>query len=223
LDSSENNLTRLSQELIDAIIQSLDDQSKVSLALTAGYFFRLLAPAVCKIVITGEAPWANDRLAVVGDYAASFPLGIEHYPTTTITPGQLCSIWYSQINQAEVQLLYRLLCYLGRSRVRESTEAVLRNLDQGEYVRDSALADSEYAYSLGEVICILTQFTDDSSGTEGLDLVGDWVADRFDIATIDDVDEEWTDVSQCAISLLAMATGEKKKDGKRAGTCSRKL
>jgi hypothetical protein len=166
----------------------------------------LLAPAVREIIIKGASPWANDRLAVVGDYAESFPIGIQHIPKTSIVPRQLCSIWRSNISSQDVELLYRLLGYQESS---QAAEIVLRNLDKQQYVWNSALADSNLGkYSLGEIICIQTLFTDDSSGTEGLELKGNWVANRFDIATIEEIDDNWTDVSKDAIEMLSMVIGK---------------
>lgn len=221
ITSSDNKLISLPETLINALSKLLDDESQISLALTHGYFFRLLAPTVREIIIKREAPWAYDRLAVVGDYAKSFSLGESHILITPTRFKQV-PVSYSQINQEEVKLLYRLLCYSEKLKVRESTEAVLRNHTKKEYVRDSALAKSEYAYSLGEVICVKTLFTDNCSGAEGLKLKGDWVTDRFDIATIKDIDREWNDVSQDAIELLAKATKRKRESSLRAGICNRK-
>lgn len=93
---------------------------------------------------------------------------------------------------------------------------VLRNLTAKEYVRDDTMAESDYAYSLGEVIAVLTVWTGSGSGMRDLDGVGKWAGQRLDIATMADVSEEnWTDVSQLAIDRLWKAIDWKKKDGKR--------
>ncbi|KAM5346976.1 hypothetical protein ACJ41O_009981 [Fusarium nematophilum] len=99
----------------------------------------------------------------------------------------------------------------------EQKRGVLRNLTTKEYVRDQAVAESEYAYSLGEVLCMFTTWTNDASGTEGLPLEGEWAGHRFDIAPMEYLadDDEWTDVSSEAISRLKVATGYKKNDGRR--------
>ncbi|KAG8168453.1 hypothetical protein KVR01_001202 [Diaporthe batatas] len=96
--------------------------------------------------------------------------------------------------------------------------AVLRNLTAKQYVRDKAIAESDYAYSLGEVVAVFTTWTDDPSGLGGLDAQGLWAGHRFDIATIADVSEDgWTDVSELAVENLMKSTEREKKDGKRAG------
>lgn len=90
---------------------------------------------------------------------------------------------------------------------------VLRNLTARKYVRDDALAESDYAYSLGEVVAVFTQWTKVPSGT-GLKCIGEWAGHRFDIATVSDVAEEgWTDASQLAIENLRKGTRRRVKRG----------
>ncbi|KAI7788286.1 hypothetical protein LA080_012353 [Diaporthe eres] len=80
---------------------------------------------------------------------------------------------------------------------------VLRNLTAKKYVQNDVIAKSDYAYSLGEVVGVFTQWTGDCSGTRDLDCVGQWAGNRFDIATMADVSEDgWTDVSRLAIQNL---------------------
>lgn len=95
--------------------------------------------------------------------------------------------------------------------------AVLRNLTAKQYVRDEVIAESDYAYSLGEIVAIFTTWTNDGSGLMGLDGQGLWAGGRFDITTMADVSGDgWTDVSKLALENLRKATGREKKDGKRA-------
>lgn len=95
--------------------------------------------------------------------------------------------------------------------------AVLRNLTVKQYVRDDAIAESDYAYSLGEVVAVFTEWTGDGSGLTDLDGQGEWAGHRFDIATMTDVsDEGWTDVSDLAIVNLRKGTDEERKSGRRA-------
>lgn len=84
---------------------------------------------------------------------------------------------------------------------------VLRNLTARKYVRDDTIAESDYAYSLGEVVAVFTQWTKDAAGTADLDCRGEWAGHRFDIATVSDVSEEgWTDASQLAVENLRRGT-----------------
>ena len=63
---------------------------------------------------------------------------------------------------------------------------------------------------------------DDLFGIKGLGLKGDWVVNYFDIVMIENIDEEWINMSQDIIKLLAMVTKEEKDNGRYAGTCSQK-
>lgn len=94
---------------------------------------------------------------------------------------------------------------------------VLRNLTAKEYVRDNAMAESDYyAYGLGEVFAAFTLWKRSGPGKGGLDRVGNWAGQRLDIATMADISEEsWTDVSQLAVDSLRKAIDLKNKDGKR--------
>ena len=51
-------------------------------------------------------------------------------------------------------------------------------------------------------------FTDDSSGTEDLELKENWVTNWFDITMIKNIDDNWTDVSKNAIKMLSMIIRE---------------
>jgi hypothetical protein len=94
---------------------------------------------------------------------------------------------------------------------------VLRNLTAKKYVRDDVIVESDYAYSLGEVVAVFTTWTGDGSGLRNLDSEGQWAGHRVDIATMADVLEDgWTDVSQLAIKALITGTGERKDSGRRA-------
>ena len=101
---------------------------------------------------------------------------------------------------------------------KEPGEYVLRNLNAREYVRDSVLANSEYAYSLGEVVCTHIHWTDDSSGTADLGVHGRWAGHRFDIVRLTEfAAEEWVDVSESALdNLVNGLDGQRKDDGLRA-------
>ncbi|KLO15823.1 hypothetical protein SCHPADRAFT_902047 [Schizopora paradoxa] len=85
---------------------------------------------------------------------------------------------YSESRQC-VERFKRLIDILLESPPRgddEPSEAglpVLRNLTTKQYVRDDALAQSEYAYSLGEVVVVYTLWTSDPTGTEGLGCKGE--------------------------------------------------
>lgn len=93
---------------------------------------------------------------------------------------------------------------------------VLRNLTAREYVRDDAIAKSDYAYSLGEVVAVFTNWTKYAVGIEDLECCGPWAGHRFDIATRADILEKgWTDVSELAIERLRNGTGREKKTGRR--------
>lgn len=57
------------QELIDIVVNEITDATDiVCLALTCGYFFRLLAQQVQTILKADSAPWAGDRLMFIVDY-----------------------------------------------------------------------------------------------------------------------------------------------------------
>ncbi|KAF4973177.1 hypothetical protein FZEAL_9394 [Fusarium zealandicum] len=94
--------------------------------------------------------------------------------------------------------------------------AVLRNLDTHEYVRDEALANSRYAYSLGEAVVVFTTWTQDGSGLQDLSGEGEWAGHHFDISAMATVaDEQWVDVSDVAIDKLEMASRGSRKNGGR--------
>lgn len=85
-----------------------------------------------------------------------------------------------------------------------------------QYIQNGIINESDYAYSLGEVVAVLTVWTGDGSGTRDLEN-GIWASHRLDIATTADIsDEEWIDVSETAVELLIEGTGQTKENGKRA-------
>ncbi len=59
-----------------------DNSETICLALTCGYFFRLLVTVVHSALIRDAAPWAGDRLIFIGDYA-------DGYPTDVITDEEI--------------------------------------------------------------------------------------------------------------------------------------
>lgn len=66
----------------------------------------------------------------------------------------------------------------------------LQNLTAKQNIQNGIITESDYAYSLGEVVAVLTMWTGDGSGTRGLEN-GMWASHRPDIATMADVlDEE---------------------------------
>ncbi|KAK2599877.1 hypothetical protein N8I77_011597 [Diaporthe amygdali] len=125
-----------------------------------------------------------------------------------------------RLKRDDLQLFHRLAAIAKRTHLSANhykNPPVLRILTAKKYVRDDAIAQSDYAYSLGEVVAVLAQWTGDASGTMDLNRVGEWAGQRFDIATIADVSEEWTDISHVAVENLRKGlTDWEKKDGKRA-------
>ncbi|KAK3719242.1 hypothetical protein LTR37_004461 [Vermiconidia calcicola] len=75
--SSRSRLIALPQELIIIIVSYLINttpaEDTLCLALSCAYFFRLLAPSMRSALATDTAPWAGDRLVLVGDYAEDVP------------------------------------------------------------------------------------------------------------------------------------------------------
>ncbi|KAI7334675.1 hypothetical protein KC354_g17948, partial [Hortaea werneckii] len=70
-------LLALPQEILDGITSYIQEGLDViCLALSHPYFFRLLADRVRGAVTADEAPWAGDRVIVVGDYATSVPSSV---------------------------------------------------------------------------------------------------------------------------------------------------
>ncbi|KAK4893737.1 hypothetical protein LTR27_007984 [Elasticomyces elasticus] len=104
----------------------------------------------------------------------------------------------------EVKLLDRLTRHPAST---TSLQAVLRCLDLKEFVRDDVIASSEFAYSLGEVLCCFSTWT-----AEGV--CGRWAGCRFDITVIQHVDDSRTDVSEEAVEHLEEAGLDRKTDGK---------
>ncbi|KAK4539212.1 hypothetical protein LTR36_000895 [Oleoguttula mirabilis] len=196
-----SRLVALPQELIDAITALIEsDTDVICLGLTNSDFFRLLAPELKKAVVRDEAPWAGDRLIFVGDYAHGVPDGLlaDHELTDITSQHDLEDSEWKEYAQEPTE------------------EAILHNLNTKELVRDRVVAESDYAYSLGEVVCTHAQRTHDPPGTEGLGCRGEWPGHRFDLATMHNLEEEWTDVSERAVGNLKAANLDDKLDGKRA-------
>lgn len=134
-----------------------------------------------------------------------------------------------RLSRDDLQLFDRLTAILRRAQVsseQEKNVPVLRILTARKYVRDDVVAKSDYAYSLGEIVAVLTVWThedvyiDYSAVPAGVPYGnGPWAGHRFDIATMEDVSEEgWTDISQFAVERLGQAVyiNGKKSDGKRS-------
>lgn len=106
------------------------------------------------------------------------------------------------------------------SRIRDGNMSpVLRNLTTKEYVREEVLAQSDYAYSLGEIVMVYTIWTDGSKDVGRLGKKARWAGHRFDISVMADVSgDDWRDVSDEAVAKMALAATEefKKKNGRRA-------
>ncbi|KAK7924039.1 hypothetical protein PG985_006093 [Apiospora marii] len=82
-----------------------------------------------------------------------------------------------------------------------SAKLVLRNLTAKEYVVEEDLAAC--GYHLGQAIFVQTQFTNDSSGLTDIGSYGEWVGHRFDVATLEDVEEDgWLNATDVAIELI---------------------
>ncbi len=80
---TRSRFVNMPQELVNKIVAYLGEGVETAcLALTCGYFFRLLAPAVRSALIKDAAPWAGDRLIFVGDYA-------EDYPSDVVTDDEM--------------------------------------------------------------------------------------------------------------------------------------
>ncbi|KAK7928856.1 hypothetical protein PG985_005854 [Apiospora marii] len=84
-----------------------------------------------------------------------------------------------------------------------SERLVLRNLTMKEFVAQEELAANDPNFS--HALLVQTQFTDDPSGLGDLDCIGEWAGHRFDVATIEDVDEDegWEDVIERVIDLAS--------------------
>lgn len=134
-----------------------------------------------------------------------------------------------KLSRDDLQLFDRLTAIMRREKVcseQEKNVPVLRILTARKYVRDDVVAESDYAYSLGEIVAVLTVWTHedvyiyDSPVPTGLPYGnGPWAGHRFDIATMEDVSEEgWTDISRPAVERLRHAVyfEGKKSDGRRA-------
>ncbi|KAI1405925.1 hypothetical protein F4819DRAFT_320513 [Hypoxylon fuscum] len=108
----------------------------------------------------------------------------------------------------DTQLYLRLLPTL-RRHPGSKRPGVLRNLTKRQYVLDSTLAESRFAYSLGEAVLIRTKWTNGASTGGGTD---EWTGDRFDIRSIEDIPSGWTDVSSETIDLLVASSELRSSD-----------
>ncbi|KAI1752259.1 hypothetical protein F4782DRAFT_530515 [Xylaria castorea] len=229
----------LPQELVDAITAEVSDIfTLLSLAVSCSYFWRTLLPRAREAIIAYKAPWAGDRLVVVGDYAVGLPSTCSDFKPDEAGSGNDNPLYaietqvhkplpfeklfqpyrrraatppYMPIFSGEDhQLLCRLVAML---RYGTKRAGVLRNLSKRQYVLDTKLAESDYAYSLADAAIIRLRWTDDMYRTSGS---SEWVGDRFDIRTADDVTGEWTDKSDETVEFLRRDTGEEKTNGLRA-------
>lgn len=86
-----------------------------------------------------------------------------------------------------------------------SAGAVLRNLDRKVYIRDDSVADadSDFPSNLGDVACVKTLWTEDSSGTMKFGCHGVWAGARFDIVGLEEVKgvKGWVDGSPEAVEV----------------------
>ncbi|KAK5722091.1 hypothetical protein LTR17_014439 [Elasticomyces elasticus] len=119
---------------------------------------------------------------------------------------QIRRLAHLHMDAGEVELLDRQTRHPAPT---TSLQAVLRCLDLKEFVRDDVIASSEFAYSLGEVLCCFSTWTADGP-------CGRWAGCRFDITVSQHVDYTWTDVSEEAVEYLQGARLDRKTDGKRA-------
>ncbi|KPM41406.1 hypothetical protein AK830_g5137 [Neonectria ditissima] len=259
LKSATSPLVSLPQEIVDLVVSALacsGGEHVICLSLTCSYFFRLLSSSNQTLLIRDVAPWAGDRLILVGDFAEGIPAGIasddEHREWTQLGENPLYDLPDAHVGEnlppemphwmrkgmverphmlishvqerlkeddGDLQLCARLMQMLTtQSHDTEPSkhQSVLRNLTTKEYILDETIAKSQFAYSLGEVLATFSLWTEEPSGTQSLGCKGIWAGHRFDIATLGEVTEEWTDLSAKAIENLARGTQRPKKDGKRS-------
>lgn len=221
------------------------DEDTLCLSLSCSYFFRLLASEVQAHLIEDAAPWAGDRLIYIGAEVSSYPYGIatdeeqhewerhgakamyrladaslaeqmrfEGDERAAERPRTLMRRVQQRLTDSDRGLLKRLLKRRELSSKDPSSSPVLRNLTTKQYIRDEAIANSDHAFSLGEVIVTFALWFDSDSPTR-LSHKGEWAGHRFDIATLADVAEGWTDVSATAVNNLEKIE-EPRKNGRRA-------
>lgn len=234
-------------EILDEISAHVGDADVPALGLTCAYLFRVLGPRIRKTIIADQAPWAGDRLIMIGDYTESVPdtcaefredahlwaSGMEQKYAKSTRENPIYHLARERdmapsptINDSldarfgdDKHLFARLVEGMKSARASAGAAAaqpILCVHDTKEYVLDSAIAESEFAYSLGEVICCSTPWTNDLGATERIGGVGKWAGCRFSIATLADIGDDWTDASAMAIGLLERSMQSTKADGKRA-------
>ncbi|KAK5705467.1 hypothetical protein LTR97_002585 [Elasticomyces elasticus] len=109
-----------------------------------------------------------------------------HQPTN-----QIRRLAHLRMSADDVALLGRLTC---PPAPHAPYQAVLRCVDLKEFVRDDVIASSEYPYSLGEVLCCFTAWSDGGHAR--------WAGRRCDITSLQHVEDSWKDVSEEAVSHL---------------------
>lgn len=220
------------------------DEDTLCLSLSCSYFFRLLASWAQAHLIRDAAPWAGDRLIYVGAEVSSYPYGIATDEEQHEWEGHGAKAMYRladailpekmrfegderagerprtlmrrvehRLTDDDRGIVKRLLQRRMLSITDPSSSPVLRNLTTRQYIRDEVIANSDHAYSLGEVIVTFALWFDADSPTL-LSQKGEWAGHRFDIATVADVAEGWTDVSATAVNNL-QKIGEPRNNGRR--------
>ena len=243
--------------IVHFVLEDRSGVAIVCLSLTCSYFFCVLASVVQDAIRHDRAPWAGDRIVFAGDSGAfggtSWVLNFvteqiaaegkyvgwhrrRQYqaPRSIEVYGALLSRVRNCLkrDKASLRRFRRLLPLLTAepSHIRHGNrKPVLRNLTTKEYVRDEALAESDFAYSLGEVVMVQTISTYSSKDVARLGMQAKWAGHRFDISVMEDViGDEWTDVSDGALQRIVLAATAgtqqlKKGNGRRAHLCDIKI
>ncbi|KIM36809.1 hypothetical protein M413DRAFT_448934 [Hebeloma cylindrosporum] len=182
--------------------------------------------------------WAGDRVVCFGDYARSWPDGIDGDSLQTVTT----SDEDSEDESESPQLLFMASCreytYVDRGYKRESYPNnriwALRNISKKLYVRSDGIPIIDENKNLtyyvrsglqglpgfGQVLLTNILWSDDNSTSMPFsDVQGSWAGDRLDIRLMDDVVEElqeegWKDISrQEAIKLYNILLQESEVEG----------
>ncbi|KAK3655022.1 hypothetical protein LTR22_010490 [Elasticomyces elasticus] len=171
-----------------------------------------------------EAPWAGQRIITASDWGCGIPscvpketirrIASEGMSKEEWSPGQnaeakrsyylynmkaleitdcigIRRLAHLRMSADDVALLGRLTC---PPVPHAPYQAVLRCVDLEEFVRDDVVASSEFPYSLGEVLCCFTAWSDGGHAR--------WAGSRCDITSLQHVDDSWKDVSEEAVSHL---------------------
>ena len=154
-------------------------EDTISLALTCGYFFRLLAHEIQAALKKVTAAWTHDRITAIGDYADSLPETLEsaedlqdlvardiyyysdmvHYTSAVIWSNVVDDIKgriacpTTTSHELDLDLLDRMLSMLTREN--NTHELVLRNWTSKEYVRESTLQEHSNMFHLVDAVLIL--------------------------------------------------------------------